>query len=333
MKAYQKALCFLVLLAMSAALAACGPRADYSSAESFVSALRDGKDVEGKTVRFVVKDVFSGADWIYNIQAGENLYFISNTDPQVEKGDTVTVRVNATVNLFGKWLIDYEPLSGKEGESSGSAAPEETGGTEDGSAAAPQPLELTDYGFVVDSGFGDMDYVDFCGMVYNPNEAYAATFPEVLVTVKDGDGAVLATDSQTGSLVMPGDTVTICGRFSLPSANVTEGTMIYFNVEWSDMRTDTFLYSGARTTDFAITNVSDQSSGGKGLITGEITNNYSEDVSSVRLAVILRKDGKIVYIDDTYMSNLMAGRAKAFEISSYGGWPEYDTIDISAMAQ
>ena len=89
-------------------------------------------------------------------------------------------------------------------------------------AEVQQPLELVDHGFCVSSTSGDTAYVDFCGMIYNPNETWIATFPKVLVTVKNGDGTILATDSQTGSLVMPGDTITICGMFSLPTANISE---------------------------------------------------------------------------------------------------------------
>lgn len=162
---------------------------------------------------------------------------------------------------------------------------------------------------------GDTAYTDFCGMIYNPSKTWIATFPKVLITVKTDDGTILATGSQTGSVVMPGDTVTLCGMISVPTVDTADDTKVYFDVEWSDMDTDSFIYSGARTTDFEITNVSEQGSGYKALITGEMTNNYFEDVDSVNLSVILRKDGK----------------PKAFQISGYHDWPEHNTINISAM--
>lgn len=106
-----------------------------------------------------------------------------------------------------------------------------------------------------------------------------------------------------------------------------------YDVDWSDMKTSTSIYSNAKTTDFTITNVSEQSGSYTSLITGKITNNYFEDVDSVNLSVILRKDGEIVYIDRTYVENLKVGKAKAFQLSSYHDLPEYDTIDVSAMAR
>lgn len=355
MKTYKRALCFLVVLAIFTALTACGsPSADYSDAESFEAALNNGENLEGRTVRFTVEEVIPNTALGYNVQAGEHLNFISSTNPDIKKGDVVTVKANTIVSLFGAWLIRYEKLSSRAGSSasSGVAASDEntasqSGTTESSSSAypetpsftpapsepaeTPQPLELVDHGFCVSSTSGDNAYTDFCGMIYNPNETLIATFPKVLITVKNGDGTILATGHQTGSLVMPSDTITLCGMFSVPTANITEDTKVYFDVDWSDMDTDTFIYSGAKTTDFAITNVSEQSSSCNSLITGEITNNYFEDVDSVNLSVILRKDGKIVYIDNTFVDNLKVGKPKAFQISSYQGWPEHDTIDVSAM--
>lgn len=353
MKSYKRVLCFLIVLAMSTALTACGgPSADYPDAASFEAALNRGENLEGKTVQFTAGEVIPNSALGYNVQAGENLNFISSTNPDIKKGDIVVAKANTIVSLLGIWLIRYEKLSSKAGSpaSSESAAPKSDsapGNTPaytdtpsfmpDPPAPEPaevqQPLELVDHGFCVSSTSGDTAYVDFCGMIYNPNETWIATFPKVLVTVKNGDGTILATDSQTGSLVMPGDTITICGMFSLPTANISDDTAIYYDVDWSDMDTDTFIYSGAKTTDFEITNVSNQSSNRKNLITGEITNNYSEDVDSVNLSVILRKGGEIVYIDNTFVDSLKVGKPKAFQISSYHDWPEYDTIDISAMAR
>lgn len=352
MKSFKRALCFFVVLAMSVTLTACGgPSVDYPDAASLETALNNGENPEGKTVQVTVDDVIPNTALGYNVQAGEHLNFISSTNPNVKAGDIMTVKVDSVASLFGSWLIRYEKLSSKSGSpgSSGFAgAAEDTSSenepTEQSNPTyvqtpsfvpepteAPQSLELVDHGFCVSSTSGDTAYIDFCGMIYNPNETLIATFPKVLVTVKNGDGTILATDSQTGSLAMPGDTITLCGMFSLPTANITDDTTIYYDVDWSDLKTSTSLYSGAKTSDFTIANVSEQSSSRNNLITGEITNNYSEDVDSVNLSVILRKDGKIVYIDNTFVDNLKVGKPKAFQISSYHDWPAHNTIDVSAM--
>ena len=218
-------------------------------------------------------------------------------------------------------------------DDSDTAAPSEQSSPADVKDETPSilPLELVDHGFAPNSSFGDTEYIDYCGMIYNPNEDLAAIFPKFVITVKDDDGSILTTDHQTGSIVMPGDTITLCGMFSLLSDDITEDTVIYYDVEWSDLTTGTLHYSGARTTDFEISNISERSSDLNNSITGEITNRYSEDVGQVCLTLLLRKDGEIVFIDNTYVDNLKTGVPKAFKFERYRGWPEHDTIDISAM--
>ena len=349
MKTYKKALCFLMTLTIFAVLTACGsPSADYLDAASFEAALNSGENLGGKTVQFTADEVIPNSALGYNVQAGEHLNFISSTNPGIKKGDIVTVKANTIVSLFGSWLIQYEKLSSKAG-SIGSAESTTQGVTSNPGnkstappdsttsfftpepAESPQPLELVDHGFSVSSISEDTAYMDFCGMIYNPNETFIASFPKILATVKNSDGTILATDDQGAFTVMPGDTITLCGSISIPTAGIDDSTSIYFDLEWSDMTTSTYR-SGARTTDFSITNVSEQNSSRKNLITGEITNNYFEDVDSVNLSVILRKNGEIVYIENTFVHNLKVGNPKAFQLSSYQDWPEHDTIEVSAMA-
>lgn len=194
-----------------------------------------------------------------------------------------------------------------------------------------QPLELVDHGFAATGSLEDSIFLNFCGMIHNPNETWIAASPTVVVTIKNGDGAVMATGSEMASLIMPGDTITLCGSLTVPITGMTDDATIHFDIEWSDMWGDTFIYSGARTTDFEISNVSELS-GINDLITGEITNNYSENVSMANLSLVLRKDGEIVYVERIFVDNLITGNTKAFQFSAYNGWPEHDVIEISAWA-
>ena len=55
-------------------------------------------------------------------------------------------------------------------------------------------------------------------------------------------------------------------------------------------------------------------------------------MDSIYLALVLRKDGEIVYMENTFIDNLKSGKTKAFEFSRLlSEWPEHDTIEISAM--
>lgn len=200
------------------------------------------------------------------------------------------------------------------------------------STAEEMPLELKDYGwFVNESGYGDSIYVDFCGIIYNPNETLIAEFPKVLVTVKNGDGSIMATEEQTGNTILPGDTITLCGMLSMPAGDLTEDAQILFDVECSRFSTSTSFSENVRSSDFSFANVSEHKGSGEHLITGEITNNSDIDVDTANVSVVLRKDGQIVFMENTFVDGLKAGKTKAFEIQRYNDWPEHDTIECSAM--
>lgn len=339
---------FLLSAVIILLLTACGGTKeviDYADAESFETALNNGENLEGKIVQFIVEELHPDSAFGYNLWAGEHLNFVSSRNPDAKEGDTVVVKATIIESILGRWFIQYEKVDnariGDNTISSDSDSPtkdidnSDLSGTSsfvvESQTPSPKPLEIVDYGWYFSSLSGDTVYVDFCGMIYNPNDKLIAKFPKVLVTVKNGDGSILATEKQTGSTVMPGDTITLCGMFSMPISDLTDDAKIYFDVEWSDLGESTSIYSGARTTDFTISNVTERSSSRENFITGEITNNYSEDIDRVNLSIVLRKDGEIVCIDHTFLDNLKVGKAKAFEFRRYKDWPEHDTIDVSAM--
>lgn len=370
MKIIKKVLCFLGVIVMISSLTACGERKEnteiinYADAESFEAALNKGENLEGKIVQFVAGELKPDSAFGYNIWAGEHLNFVSSRNPDVKQGDTVVVKTTTIESTLGSWIIKYdkvdnaviddstisysiEDTSGLNGESSENAetlgtvstiksnSPSSSSGVSsfgvDNPRTSEQPLELVDYGWFINPPSGDTAYVEFCGMIHNPNENLVAEFPKVLVTVKNGDGSIVATEEQTGSIVMPKDTVTLCGMFSLPISDLTDDAQIVFDVDWSDLGSGTSIYSAARTTDFTITNVSERSGNNENFITGEITNNYTQEVDQVNLSIVLRKDDKIVYMENTFLDNLKVGKAKAFEFQRYSEYPDHDTIDVSAM--
>ena len=370
MKKVKWLMSFLMMVLSVLLLTACGGKAEspqiinYADAESFEAALNNGENLEGKIVQFVAADFKPDSALGYNIWAGEHLNFISERNPDVKMGDIVVVKATTIKNNLGSWVIEYEKVdnavtddstiffnkeeakdatdneSSQKAESLGYGGEETSGSDSNGNGAtsfsvnnpqSEQPLELVDYGWYINPPSGDTAYVEFCGMIHNPNEKLVAEFPKVLVTVKNGDGSIVATEEQTGSVVMPKDTVTLCGMFSLPISDVADDTEIIFDVDWSDFGNGTSMYSAAKTTDFAMTNVSERSGNNENFITGEITNNYSQEIDQVNLSIVLRKDGKIVYMENTFLDNLKVGKAKAFEFQRYSEYPEHDTIDVSAM--
>lgn len=352
---------------------------DYGDAASFEAALNAGENLEGKTVQFIAGELHPDSAFGYNVWAGEHLNFVSSRNPDIQEGDTVSVKATEITSTLGSWVIKYEKienaelgdttivstndsnsdtqsLNGAKSSSSGSgdfnvtssSTSESTTGenSNDDSAThsgtqsfsvgnsggnnSEQPLELKDYGWFLEDPTDDTGYVSFCGMIYNPNESLIAEFPKLTVTVKNANGDILATETQVGSIVMPEDTVTLCGMLTMPLADLEADANISFSVISEDFSVSS-TYQKARSTDFVISSVSEHSGDFENYITGEITNNYNEKVSMVNLSIVLRKSGEIVYIENTFLNNLNAGETRAFEFSRYHDYPDHDTIDISAM--
>ncbi len=343
---------------------------DYADAESFEAALNAGENLEGKVVRFVAGEFHPDSALGYNVWAGEHLNFVSSRNPDIKEGDIVTVRALTIESAMGSWIINYEKVDnaeiteatitsnaedafdgvngqiddqGAKAENFSIKEPfehnNESGGVasfsvdDEDVVSEALPLELTDYGWYINetSSYDDTVYVDFCGMIHNPNEALIAEFPEVTVTVKNDDGSIMATEEQMGGIVMPGDTITLCGMFSMPAGDLSDDAQILFDVEWSDFTTSSSMYKNVRSSDFEFSNVSEHKGSGENLITGEVTNNSSIDVDSANISMILRKEGEIVFMENTFIDGLKSGKTKAFEFQRYHNWPEHDTIECSAQ--
>ena len=83
---------------------------DYGDAESFEASLNEGKNLENKVVRFVAGEFHPDSKLGYNVWAGEHLNFVSSRNPDIQEGDTVTVRTTTVENMMGSWVINYEKV-------------------------------------------------------------------------------------------------------------------------------------------------------------------------------------------------------------------------------
>lgn len=346
-----------VLCLAFALLTACGDSSsstvviDYGDDISFEEALNNGENLEGKIVQFKALELHPQSARGYNIWAGEHLNFISSRNPDVKEGDVLTVKATTIESSLGSWFITYEKVDNAEvGETTifatnpenndingaenltETSETESNGGTATfsvGSSSEKKDLEVKDYGWYI-SPSDDTAYVHFCAMINNPNQDLVAEFPKVNVTVRNGDGSILATEEQVGSLIMPNDTITLCGMMSVPMNDITDDAQITFDAGYSELKKSSSMFTNAKTTDFEISNVSERNSD-ETYITGEITNKYSEDIDSVNLALVLRKDGEIVFVENTFLDDLKTGKAIPFQFQFYNELPEHDTIEVSAM--
>ena len=83
---------------------------DYGDAESFEAALNEGKNLEGKVVRFTAREIHPNSAIGFNVWAGEHLNFVSSRNPDIEVNDTVTVRTTTIESISGSWIINYEEV-------------------------------------------------------------------------------------------------------------------------------------------------------------------------------------------------------------------------------
>ncbi|MBF0015322.1 hypothetical protein HAX42_14010 [Enterococcus casseliflavus] len=100
----------LVTLFIGLFLVACGStkkKADFTTKEA-ETALNNGEDINGKTVEITVDEYVPDGALGYTIQTGEHLNFVSSDNPNVEKGDTIIVKVVKTENVLGSFVMTFE---------------------------------------------------------------------------------------------------------------------------------------------------------------------------------------------------------------------------------
>ncbi len=316
-------LLIITLLSLALLVSGCGcgkvssADIDYGDAESFETMLNSGEKMDGKVVQFVAEKVTSG-DSAYNIWGGEHLNFMSNSDPQVNNGDKVVVKVNSVKNKDGKWFIYYDRV--------------ETGQITDKTLTKESPsiveknkkLAIKESEWHVTNRSSNA-YVLYTALVVNENQSLIAENAKLKITVKSKEGTVLGTKEEYLVNVFPSDTVPVSGRLEIASTYSADNIDVQFDLECSGYVTSITTGHNVRTSDFQITNISEQHLGREEKITGEVKNNSQENVL-LKIVYILRKDGKIVYSDYTYLTSIDPGANLAFETSTFSA-PEHDSIE------
>lgn len=197
------------------------------------------------------------------------------------------------------------------------------------SATKTRSLQLIDTGIYLNTSdlWDDIAYIYYVGLVYNPNSEKVAFSPKLIATAKNKDGTILATDEQSCGVIMPGDTVPIMGSFSVLSSELSDDSYVSYQIECNDFRNDSFIYSSAKTSDFETSHISEYS-GSRNYITGEVTSHFSEDCTMLKIVALLKKNGKIVGAESTYMSTLNSNQTKVFEIESLSDFQNHDSLEI-----
>ena len=197
-------------------------------------------------------------------------------------------------------------------------------------AAQTGKLEILDSGFSNTGGPSvGGDYFAYAfALVKNTSETEGINSPMVTFTAKDAEGKIVANQEQYGFYVGPGETKPV--SVILNTGN-KEATVIETEAGKPNFIADNGTW--AKLTDFEVSNTSVKESDNaysKGVtITGEIKNNFKDDIKTVAVHVLLKKGDKPVDCFTDYINDFAAGATKAFEASSYGREVnDYDSYDF-----
>ena len=215
---------------------------------------------------------------------------------------------------------DSQPKSSQDTSKKKNASEKEQG---------KQKIELVDSGYSVGRS-GNYVTVNYAVKIHNPNDEYAVMFPTIVITARSADGAILTTDSQILNGIAAGDTV-LYGNEVFYEGAVPATVEISVKTENNDYTY--VLQDGSeyiRQDQLVISNVSEHSGSLYKTITGEITNNSSEDLNAVVVIVIFKEKGKMKGGIRTYLQQLDSGDTVPFEVQNDSD-VDYDSYEVYGM--
>ena len=217
------------------------------------------------------------------------------------------------IGLMIAMVLSFTACGGSETE----------GGSGEGSSEAKTAdVELVDSGYSVT----DDNYVYWGAVIRNPDKTTAYEFPVITITAYDKDGEVLAAEEQTLMRIEPGEEQAFG---MMMDANGEKPDKVEFGVENGNAvkPSDTAL----KSSDLEISGTNEKEGEfGDTAYTGKVKNNSEKDADSVGVVVLLKKKGKIVYGDVTYVDKMSAGKEKPFDMSIYDA-PKHDEYVITAL--
>lgn len=202
------------------------------------------------------------------------------------------------------------------------------GGAGESSSSAPsEPLQPE----IVTSGCGEPDdfgYINFWGVLSNPNEGYEIENPGFRATAYDADGNVIDTQEyptylSSKLIVLPGEKFAMNGVLSVGSSEVSE-------VKIEPICEDTPKASGAEP-NWEIANTSANPSDiGWVTAAGEISNNGEDAASYMVSCVLYDADGNSVDAGFTWADDVPAGGSIPFSINCMAGTTDFDHAEFYA---
>lgn len=173
------------------------------------------------------------------------------------------------------------------------------------------------------SWYMDGDYLYYFVVLHNANDEIAVEYPSFRITARDGNDVLLGTEEQTLSIIYPGQDF----YYGSQAFSVDE---VPTKVDIEMLPSENYHLKRANTlAEFKPLEVINTATR-KDKFVGEISNPNNVSLDCVVVIVVGRDaDGKVVYVDQTYVDNVGANSTVPFSVSNFG---ETDIPDVKYYA-
>ena len=117
---------------------------------------------------------------------------------------------------------------------------------------------------------------------------------------------------------------------SIPASYSDENISVDFNLGIGKQLDST--NPAPRSSDFYISGITENKSSLFPSVSGEIRNDYPEDVDTVAVTAILRNKGGLVEAATSYVDNLSSGSTRGFTIDLSDDVLEHDSVEVMAQS-
>ena len=166
--------------------------------------------------------------------------------------------------------------------------------------------------------------------IKNPNKDKAVKSGKINYVIRNSDNKILTSTVIYLPAIAADDTVEISGSVILSASEnpaSAEYKIEYNNYGIVDQETAKVV----KSSELVVSNTYRVKSGAYAHFTGEVTNKSNQDLTSVKVMLLYRKDGRIYGGDNWLVGTLAAGETKAFDMVTLFELSEYDSYTIVAV--
>ncbi len=229
----------------------------------------------------------------------------------------------------------------KPASSSASGAESEPASSSSSSSAESKPAKEDEEQFqsllVEDCGYyytgrqgSNYCYNFYYFKIKNPNKDKAVKNSKINYVIRNSDNKILTSTVIYLPAIAADDTVEISGSV-IVSASENPASAEY-KIEYNKYGiVDQETAKVVKSSELVVSNPYRVKSGAYAHFTGEVTNKSDQDLTSVKVMLLYRKDGRIYGGDSWLVGTLAAGETKAFDMITLFELSEYDSYTIVAV--